>query len=41
LTAGLKKKQLVKITFVDDDVTVMTDTFSDTRKRETFGRRIF
>ena len=33
MTAG-QKKQLVKITFVDDDVTAMTDTFSNTRKRK-------
>ena len=38
LTSGLKKKQSVKITFFDDNVTTMTDTFF---KKKKFGRRLF
>ena len=34
LTSGLKKKQSVKITFFDDNVTTMTDTFCNTSKRK-------
>ena len=35
LTSGLKKKQSVKITFFDDNVTTMTDTFCENIRKKT------